>query len=353
VFDLIMTGSHSERSGLLGVLDPARQRFVAAFLVALVAGVGVGVGVAQAEQPGVSDVTESELMRIRDRIHASLRDLAPLQGAWVDVTRTDGKIVLTPFLDQDQDRYNEQEKALGGVIKDLAGSQQVVLRPAVKRPVTALLETLKYRILAETLKPGGELIGIRVVGAYYRINREGGATEMVLRGRVGTERQRDLVRRVCTDLMQKEPYWRLKEKGVSVNLVASYPVTSELRVVRQDTAQAAAAKSRGTRQFFRIAFNASAESDTEGQSGLESARQLFWASVVDSPDPLVPYYFLIACELRLKREKQAWQLLEWSVRRGIPKTVAYQQVQIAFEKFQGDHRLKLRDLQNDIESKME
>jgi hypothetical protein len=270
----------------------------------------------------------------------------------VDVTRSDGKIVLTPFLDRDPQRYNEQEKALGGLIKELAGNQQVVLQPAVKRPVSSLLETLKYQILAETLKPGGELMGTRVVGAYYRVNREGGTTELVLRGRVGSERQRDLLRRVCTDLMQKEPYWRVKEKGVSVNLIASYPVTSELRAAPQNRAQGIATKFRGTRQFFRVPFNVAAESAPEGQAQLKSARQLFWTSVVDSPDPLIPYYFLIACELRLKREKQARQLLEWPVRRGIPKMVAFQQVQIAFEKFQGDHRLKLRQLHNDIESKM-
>jgi hypothetical protein len=348
-----MTVESCGRSGLWAGLDSARQRLVAGLVVVLVVVlVAGGGGVARAEQPPAAAVTESELMRIRDRIHASLRDLAVLQGAWVDVTRSDGKIVLTPFLDRDPQRYNEQEKALGGLIKELAGNQQVVLQPAVKRPVSSLLETLKYQILAETLKPGGELMGTRVVGAYYRVNREGGTTELVLRGRVGSERQRDLVRRVCTDLMQKEPYWRVKEKGVSVNLIASYPVTSELRAAPQNRAQGIATKFRGTRQFFRVPFNVAAESAPEGQTQLKSARQLFWTSVVDSPDPLIPYYFLIACELRLKREKQARQLLQWPVRRGIPKMVAFQQVQIAFEKFQGDHRIKLRQLHSDIESKM-
>lgn len=281
---------------------------------------------------------DADTKAIVDRFREERSRDPVLRTAWIDVAREGDQVVVTPLLDQEN--FETQQKRLVRLLESVGRKPNVMIKELVKRPVSALLQNLDYSLVAAM-----KFNGVQITGGYYRACREGGGTELVLEGTIGDEAHRNAVRHTCTDAMTVHPYWGKQVNKRSVNLIASYPVTSELRVVIPPLGG-----NMGTR-LFAAGRTAYFRGEYKEAHGL--LRKALVHSTLYSNNYMTAYYFIVVCEIHLDKTpypRRACQLLKKPVRMYSNGMLKKDHLFTALRKVQGPTRFKLRDLEKSIEN---
>ncbi len=270
------------------------------------------------------------LQGARDFIARRVAD-GDLQGAWFQIDEKDGVLEVLSLLDSGKaEKQTQVAEQIEAGLAEAFPSAKFVFREPVLRPVSQLVENLQLHIEASMSYPG---VGISAATFTVREKTDGGV-QLSLQGRVASREQREKIRDLCVEMMQKDPYWGKKRPDGSAPYEDAYPDGKQLKVVVPSQVFSSRLFNRGLSLFW------------SGQTA--EARKHFRASMIESRGSVPKHYWLVLCELQLGETDRARNLLREPLNRIRKGTLQQEAVLWSLQRVQGPLRWKLIALENEM-----